>query len=141
MIGLVILTHGQMATACLHSADMIIGPVPACLALSIDRSCSVEVATRELAVAISEVGADGDGALILTDLFGGTPTNIAAEFLAESAVEILTGFNLPMLIKAASAREGKPLAELTDFLREYGQQSILRPADFLKVQPQKPELG
>ncbi|WP_020676484.1 PTS sugar transporter subunit IIA [Geopsychrobacter electrodiphilus] len=136
MIGLILLTHGQMAIECLRTAEMIIGPVNACVALTLDRSCAVEVATRELAVAIADVGADADGVLILTDLFGGTPTNIAAEFLDEGVVEILTGFNLPMLIKAASARQGKPLAELTGFLRDYGQQAILRPADLLNGQRQ-----
>lgn len=132
MIGLVILTHGLMAGECLAAAEMIIGPVGACRAISIDRSCSVEVATRKLAEVLDELGGDGDGVLILTDMFGGTPTNIAAGFLAEGRVEILTGVNLPLLLKATSARREMALGELAAFLRDYGRQAIMRPAELLK---------
>ena len=132
MIGLVVLTHGQMAAECLRSAEMIIGPIAACRAISIDGSCSVDEATACLAQALDEVGGDDDGVLILTDMFGGTPTNIAADFLASGRVDILTGINLPMLIKAASVRTQKNLTGLAEFLCEYGQQAILRPADLLK---------
>ena len=131
MIGLVVLTHGRMAAECVRSAEMIIGPIADCRAISIDRSCSVDEATACLAQALEEVGGD-DGALILTDMFGGTPTNIAANFLVSGRVDILTGINLPMLIKAASVRAQKDLCGLAEFLREYGQQAILRPADLLK---------
>lgn len=131
MIGLVVLTHGQLAVECLRTAEMIIGPVSACCAISIDRSCSVVEATEELAAALAEVGVDDDGVLILTDMFGGTPTNIAADFLADGLVDILAGFNLPMLIKAASARHELALEDLAVFLREYGQKAILRPVDLL----------
>jgi PTS system mannose-specific IIA component len=133
MIGLILLTHGQMAPECLRTVEMIVGPVEACRALSIDRTSSLEIATRELSAAIEQVGAEGQGVLILTDLFGGTPTNLAADFLAAGEVEILCGFNLPMLIKAVSLRRGKSLTELAEFLREYGQQAIIRPADLLKA--------
>ncbi len=132
MIGLIIITHGQMATECLRTAELIIGPIAGCRAISVDRSCSVSAATANLAQAIDELNAD-DGVLILTDMFGGTPTNIAADFLAAGRVDILTGINLPILIKAASVREQKNLVELAEFLREYGQQAILRPADLLKT--------
>jgi PTS system mannose-specific IIA component len=111
---------------------MIVGPIANCRAISIDRSCSVDEATDCLAQAVSEVGADGEGVLVLTDMFGGTPTNIAAEFLDAGRVDILTGLNLPMLIKASSARSQKNLVELVNFLHSYGQQAILRPADLLK---------
>ncbi len=132
MIGLIIITHGQMATECLRTAELIIGPIADCRAISVDRSCSVSAVTANLAQAIDELNAD-DGVLILTDMFGGTPTNIAADFLAAGRVDILTGINLPLLIKAASVRGQKNLVELAEFLREYGQQAILRPADLLKT--------
>lgn len=132
MIGLIIITHGQMATECLRTAELIIGPIAGCRAISVDRICSVSEATANLAQAIDELNAD-DGVLILTDMFGGTPTNIAADFLAAGRVDILTGINLPILIKAASVRAQKNLVELAEFLREYGQQAILRPADLLKT--------
>ena len=133
MIGLIIISHGQLASECLKTAEMIIGPIAGCRAISVDRNCSVTDATATLAQAIEELSAGVDGVLILTDMFGGTPTNIAADFLAADHVDILTGINLPILIKAASAREQKNLVELADFLREYGQQAILRPIDLLKT--------
>ena len=132
MIGLIIITHGQMATEYLRTAELIIGPIAGCRAISVDRNCSVSDATVNLSQAIDELNAD-NGVLILTDMFGGTPTNIAADFLAAGRVDILTGINLPILIKAASVREQKNLVELADFLRKYGQQAILRPADLLKT--------
>ena len=122
-----------MAAECVRSAEMIIGPIACCRAISIDRNCSVDKATDSLTLAVAEVGADGDGVLILTDMFGGTPTNIAADFIVPGQVDILTGVNLPLLIKAASARTQKDLVEFADFLRGYGQQSILRPAELLKA--------
>ncbi len=134
MIGIIILTHGRMAAESLHAAEMIIGPIAASRAVSIDRSCSVETATASLSQALAEAGADRDGVLILTDMFGGTPTNIAAEFLEAGQVDILCGVNLPLLIKAASSRHQMGLEELTVFLRDYGQQTILRPADLLQAQ-------
>jgi PTS system mannose-specific IIA component len=132
MIGLIVITHGQMAQECLRTAEMIIGPIACCRAISIDRSCSVGDATASLSQAVAEVGADGEGVLILTDMFGGTPTNIAADFLAVGQVDILTGVNLPMLVKAAGVRGQKDLVSLAGFLREYAQQAIMRPADLLK---------
>lgn len=132
MIGLIILTHGQMAAESLRAAEMIVGPIDCCRAISIDRSCSIEDATGNLAEALSEVGKDNAGVLILTDLFGGTPTNIAADYLEDGCVDILTGFNLPLLIKASSARHQMNLSALADFLRGYGQQAIIRPAELLK---------
>jgi len=132
MIGIVVISHGQMAVECLRTAEMIIGQIPRCYAISIDRTCSVEEATASLSQAIAEVGADEDGVLILTDMFGGTPTNIAADFLTSASVDILTGMNLPMLIKAASARSHQDLVGLAVFLHEYGKQAILRPLDLLK---------
>lgn len=133
MIGIIVLTHGRMAAESLQSAEMIIGPIAASQAVSIDRSSSVDLATAELESAIRAVGADGEGVLILTDMFGGTPTNIAADFLASEQVDILAGFNLPLLIKAASARHQMTLEALAGFLRDYGQAAILRPADLLKA--------
>jgi len=131
MIGLVVITHGQLAVEFLRTAEMIIGPIGGCRAISIDRNSSVDEATVSLRQAIAEVGGDDEGVLILTDMFGGTPTNIAADFLAGGRIDILTGINLPMLIKAARARYQRDLTELAELLREYGQQAILRPADLL----------
>ena len=132
MIGLVVLTHGQMAAECLRAAEMIIGPIAAARAVSIDRSWSVEEASSALDRALTEVD-EGSGVLVLTDMFGGTPTNIAAGFLEERHIDILAGVNLPILIKAAGARLQMDLAPLTEFLRDYGRQAVLRPIDLLKA--------
>jgi len=132
MIGLVVVTHGRLAAELLQTAEMIIGPFQAATAVSIDRGLSVDSAKAQLAEALVRTGNDGDGVLILTDMFGGTPTNISAEFLENPAVEILTGVNLPMLIKAVSARSGQQVTELAASLKDYARSAVVRPAELLK---------
>lgn len=133
MIGLVVVTHSNLAAELLRAAEMIIGPFPAATAVSIDRGLSVDAARSQLAEAISRVDSNGDGVLILTDMFGGTPTNISAEFLANPAVEILTGVNLPMLIKAVNARGEQRIAALAAMLQDYARKAVVRPSDLLKA--------
>jgi len=101
-------------------------------AVSINREISVDVAKKALYQAVAQVGKDGDGTLILTDLFGGTPTNISAEFLQDGVVEILTGVNLPMLIKGVGARMNKNLDGLTALLKDYAKNAIMRPSELLR---------
>jgi PTS system mannose-specific IIA component len=132
MIGLVVVTHARLAAELLATAEMVIGPVAAAMAVSIDRGLSVESARDQLAEAISRVGGDGDGVLILTDMFGGTPTNISAEFLENPAVEILTGVNLPMLIKAVTSRGGGDVNTLAAMLKEYARSAVMRPSELLR---------
>ena len=132
MIGLVVVTHSHMAAEMIRTAEMIIGPFSAAAAVSIDRGMAVETAKAQLAEAISRVGSDGDGVLILTDMFGGTPTNISAEFLANPGVEILTGINLPMLLKAVTARSGQTVNGLTGLLKDYARNAVMRPSELLK---------
>ena len=132
MIGLVVVTHGNLAAQLLLTAEMIIGPAPAVAAVSIDRALSVDSAKAQLAEAIGRVGRDGQGVLILTDMFGGTPTNISAEFLENPAIEILTGVNLPMLIKAVTARGGEEVGVFTAMLKDYSRNTILRPSELLR---------
>lgn len=132
MIGIVVITHARLAHEFLSAAELILGPLKAVEAVSIDRDTSVEVATAELQEVLRLVGKDGDGTLILTDLFGGTPTNISAEFLREGAVEILTGVNLPMLIKCVGARVNHDLDGLAELLKDYAQNAIMRPSELLR---------
>ena len=131
MIGLVVITHSRLAEEFLQAAAMIIGPLPKAEAISIDRSFSVAGARSLLTEVFGRVGADGDGVLIMTDMFGGTPTNIGAEFLEAGKIEILTGVNLPMILKFAAARQAQSLEELAVLLKQYGQQNIMRPAELL----------
>lgn len=132
MIGLVLLAHGQLAVETLRTAEMIVGPVARCQAIAIERHMAPDITSFRLRTALDEVGADDEGVLILTDMFGGTPTNIAADFLLPDKVDILTGFNLPLFLKAANARQQMSLVELADFLASYADKTILRPATLLK---------
>lgn len=132
MIGIVVVTHAGLADELLHAAELILGSFEAVAAVSIGRHMSVDTAEEELKKAVNLVGKDGDGTMILTDLFGGTPTNISAEFLRDGAVEILTGVNLPMLIKGVGARVNQNLDGLAALLKDYGKNAIMRPSELLR---------
>lgn len=130
MIGLVLVTHAGLATALKLSAEMIVGPVECC--------CTVEVAPEERADAImarvvSAVDAvQSDGAIIMTDLFGGTPSNMAMSFLKEGRIEVVTGVNLPMMIEFCSHRERMTVAELAAELYRTGREGIIVAGELLK---------
>ena len=132
MIGIVIVTHAGLAGELLQAAELILGPQTAVYSISIGRDVSVDIAQEKVKTAVTQAGADGNGTLILTDLFGGTPTNISAEFLQEGVVEILTGVNLPMLIKGLSARSTHDLDGLAVLLKDYAKNAIMRPAELLR---------
>ena len=132
MIGIVVVTHAGLADEIRYAAELILGPQSGVEAVSIDRDMSVEVAKEKLHQAVDLVGKDGDGTMILTDLFGGTPTNISVELLQEGVVEIVTGVNLPMLIKGISARVNQNLDELAALLKDYGKEAIIRPVELLR---------
>mgnify|MGYP001441058500 CR=1 FL=1 len=131
MIGIAVVTHSSLAYEFIKAAEMIVGPADQLQAVSIDRSIAVETVQQHLQDVISEVGRDGDGVIILTDMFGGTPTNVSAEFLDRNQVEIITGINLPMLLKCISARHGQSVEDLAVLLKDYGQKAIMRPAEML----------
>ncbi len=131
MIGIVAVSHAGLARELLQASELIIGPLERVEAVSIDRGMSVDVAKKQLQQAVSKSGTDGDGVLIFTDLFGGTPTNISVEFLSGGGVEILAGVNLPMLIKSISARNSCDIDELAKLLKEYGKNAIMRPSELL----------
>jgi len=119
----VIVSHGQLASELLAAAEMIIGPISHIVAVSIGWHDDVEAARDEVQRAITRVS-KGAGVLLLTDMFGGTPTNIASMFLEDGAVEVLTGVNLPMVIKLASATAEESLAEIAPKIRDQGRQGI-----------------
>src|SRR5918998_4849845 len=108
-VGGVIVTHGQLASEFLAAAEMIVGQVKHITAVSIGWHDDVEAARDEIERAVARVS-EGRGVLILTDMFGGTPTNIASMFFVEGEVEVVTGVNLPMVIKLASQSDAEPLA-------------------------------
>jgi mannose PTS system EIIA component len=120
MIGIVVVTHGHLAEELVSAAKMIAGEIPAIGAVSIGWSDDMAAATEAITRAIAEVGSSET--LILTDMFGGTPTNLSLPFLS-AQVEIVTGVNLPMVIKALQSREGS-LAEAAARVHEKGRDSI-----------------
>jgi PTS system mannose-specific IIA component len=132
MIGLVVATHGNLGTELLASAQMIIGPVRNARAVSITQESSMESIRDAIAAAIAEVVKDGHGVIIVTDMFGGTPANVSMTFLEPQVVEVLTGVNLPMLLKFFNSQENLALDELAGILKSYGQQSIALASEYLQ---------
>ena len=130
MIGLVVATHSRLAEEFLKASEMIIGPVSNAAAVCIDREDGVEEIRLRLASAIEEVGEGGT--IIMTDMFGGTPANIAISFLDPQKVEVLTGVNLPMVLKFFNSQGSLSLCEMASMLKAYGQQGILLTSEFLK---------
>ncbi|HEV3471357.1 MAG TPA: PTS sugar transporter subunit IIA [Pyrinomonadaceae bacterium] len=126
----VIVSHGQVANELLAAAETIIGAVKHITAVSIGWHDDVEAATGEIERAIERVS-EGRGVLLLTDMFGGTPTNIAAMFLREGETEVVTGVNLPMVIKLASQPGGASLAEVAQLVRDQGRQGIYLAGEML----------
>lgn len=129
----VIVTHGQLASELLAAAEMIIGAVKHIAAVSIGWHDDVDAARDEVERAITRVS-EGRGVLILTDMFGGTPTNITSMFLAEGEVEVVTGVNLPMVIKLSSQTEQQTLAEVARSVRDQGREGIYLAGDLLAPQ-------
>jgi PTS system mannose-specific IIA component len=126
----VIVTHGQFATELLAAAEMIIGPVAHVTAISIGWQDDVDAARDEVERAVARVSR-GAGVLLLTDMFGGTPTNIASMFLSEGEVEVVTGVNLPMVIKLASLKAGMSLSEVAHLVRNQGRDAIYLAGELL----------
>lgn len=122
-IGVVIVTHYRLGEEFLQALRLIIPDAPPFAAVAVDPGQSVEE-MREAIAAKLAVADEGEGVLVLTDMFGGTPSNMSLSFLDEHHVEIVTGINLPMLIKLATLAEEKPLEELAVFIKEYGQRNI-----------------
>jgi mannose PTS system EIIA component len=127
VIGIVVVTHGRLAHEIVSAARTIVGEIPAIAAVSIGWTDDPSVARSAIETALAEAGADG--ALILTDMFGGTPTNVSLPFLS-ARVEIVTGLNLPMLIKAIGLREGS-LPEVARVVRDQGRGAIYVASELL----------
>lgn len=136
-IGGVIVSHGQLANELLSAAETIVGVVDHITAVSIGWHDDVDVAREEIARSIDRV-ARGRGVLLLTDMFGGTPTNIAATFLnAGRPIEIVTGVNLPMIICVADQQPGEDLAALARRVRDQGQRDIYIASEILTPKPRE----
>lgn len=132
-VGGVIVSHGQVANELLAAAEAVVGDLSNITAVSIGWHDDVEMAKAEIDRAIKNVSA-GVGVLLLTDMFGGTPTNISAMFLKENEVEIVTGVNLPMVIKLATVNKAISLSELAEEVEETGKSAITRAGTLLLPQ-------
>lgn len=130
MIGVVVVTHGQLATELVHAAETIVGDQPHFTAVSIGWHEDVQDARDAIAAAIERVKQPG-GVVLATDMFGGTPSNLGITFLEQNKIEIVTGVNLPMLIKAASLKDATSLTEAARTLREHGKNAIWVASDLL----------
>ena len=130
MIGVVVVTHGQLATELVNAAETIVGELSQFTAVSIGWHEDTEEARGEIAQAVARVQQD-DGVLILTDMFGGTPSNLAMTFLSDH-VEVITGVNLPMLIKLADLGRRADLLTAAREMREEGRAAIWVASDLLR---------
>lgn len=135
-IGGVIVSHGRVANELLTAAETVVGALGHITAVSIGWHDDVELAKDEIARAIKQVS-EGRGVLLLTDMFGGTPTNISAMFLGEGDIEVVTGVNLPMVIKLASQNQEMELSEMAREVESQGKQAIYRASELLMPQKLK----
>ncbi len=131
MIGIVVVGHGQVAVELVKAAQGIVGDIPRIAAVSVGWSDDMADSTTAVRQALGEVG--GAPALVLTDMFGGTPTNVSLPLLAEG-VEIVTGVNLPMLIKLISLRDGE-LLHVARVVRDQGKGAIYVASELLERKP------
>jgi PTS system mannose-specific IIA component len=132
MIGIVIVTHSQLGDALIEAAEFIIGKRPeALVSVSIDLNESADVLRGKIAAGIKKVKSE-DGVLILTDMFGGTPSNLSYSFLEEGQIEVISGVNLPILIQAANTRAKVDLTKLAVKLEAFGKKRISLASSLLK---------
>ena len=130
MIGALVVTHGHLGHELVAAAEMIVGEISHIKSVSIGWHDDVNDARKDIEGRIIEVES-GSGVLILTDMFGGTPSNIALSFHSPGTVDVVTGVNLPMIIKIANQKEGDTLESLARIVRDQGRSSIAMASDFL----------
>jgi len=130
MTGLVLVTHAGLAGALKSAAEMIVGSIDTCATVEVAPGEHADGIMARVVAAVEMVSTDG--AIIMTDLFGGTPSNMAMSFLKEGRIEVLTGVNLPMLIEFCSKRERMAVAELAAELQRSGREAIIIAGEFLK---------
>lgn len=123
MIGLVLVTHGRLAIEFLVAMEHVVGPQQAIETICIGPDDDMEIRRADIAAAVSRVNS-GEGVILLTDLFGGTPSNLAISLLKAGEIEVIAGINLPMLIRLESARKTMPVTKAVAAAREAGQKYI-----------------
>lgn len=130
MTGLIVVAHAGLAAELINAAEMIVGKIEGAASVEIKPDDSVDEIRSALTSAIESVSSGN--ILIMTDMFGGTPSNMSLSFLKENQVEVLTGVNLPMLIRFASDRERYGVAELASLIRDTGREGVTVAGDYLK---------
>ncbi len=130
MIGVVIVTHYHLAEEFLRALQLIVGELDHFRAIGLDPSFTPEDMRARIDKAVHEVDT-GAGVLLVVDMFGGTPSNICLSFLDAGRVEVVTGLNLPMIVKIARLRDPMPVHEVAEIARDYGQKNISVASDIL----------
>lgn len=130
MVGILVITHRQLAQEFVATAELIVGKMENCIGLSLDPELPVDDLRQQITKAMDEVN-DGDGVIVLTDMFGGTPSNLSLSFLNQKGIEVVTGVNLPMLLKLAHSRENVKVDELARVIKDYGRRSISLASEIL----------
>ncbi len=130
MIGVLITTHGNLGNELIKAAELIKGKLEAVTHISVDQTKGMEELKKELSSSIKKLD-KGDGVLILTDLFGGTPSNISLSFLKEGKLEVVTGVNLPMLLKLYDKRQEMNLKDFAFYIKDYGRKNIYLASEVL----------
>jgi len=133
MIGIVLVTHGRLATEFIAALEHVVGPQRNIRAVCIGPDDDMEQRRKDILESVAAVD-DGDGVVLLTDMFGGTPSNLAISVMDTAKVEVIAGVNLPMLIKLASLREGSTLASAAQNAQKAGRQYINIASGLLKDQ-------
>lgn len=139
MIGIVLFGHGKLSEEFVHAAEMILGPQKVLCPIGVEPEEGEAVIIERLEQAISETNR-GEGVLLLTDMFGGTPMNMSCRYLDDTRVEVVTGLNLAALIKALTGRkEQESLGELASEVAKYGRQDISVAGELLRVEKKAEE--
>lgn len=133
MIGVLIITHGNLGNELIKAAELIKGKLEGVGSVSVDQTKGMEDIKKEISTAIKKLNR-GQGVLILTDLFGGTPSNISLSFLKEGTLEVVTGVNLPMLLKLYDKRQEMNLKDFASYIKEYGRKNIYLASEVLSKQ-------
>jgi PTS system mannose-specific IIA component len=137
MVGVVVVTHCHLAEELIAAAQLVVGEeLRQFQSVSIDPKEGSEEIREKIIAAIRKVDG-GQGVLILTDMYGGTPSNISLSFLEERKIEVITGVNLPMLLKLATYKNEMSLEELAFFITDYGQRNINLASEVLKKRVEK----
>ena len=117
MVGILVITHRRLAEEFIATAEMIVGTIENCVGLSLDPDLPVGDLREQINQAMDRVN-DGDGVIVLTDMFGGTPSNLSLSFLNTEGIEVVTGVNLPMLLKLAQSREEHKVGDLARIIKD-----------------------